>query len=671
MGQKRLRKSDSREKTLEKSQLNFEELYRGLSGTSTTIIQNILSYPVENSYEDSTTMFGDQVNQTLNYFQYVTDIDTYYQYLGTTTGALSDYRELTADEVTIITNRSKEPIDKIYADAVTMYADQKKQKQRFLYRTSDDDSHFEYLGTKNGDATDYKPVGGAGSPSIPDNQIVVGTGIGIEGSSNFTFSESLSGNTQTHFGIQGVNGYNFSFKDFLLGGAKLEFVNPTGDIGIAWDNINNIEPGTIQLPNKSGTFALLDDIEVTKVGTPVNNELAVWTGDGTIESATSLTFDGAFLENYVDGGGFYTEDLDGAYAEVMSIYTSVGDSEGNYIRMYPDGINFRSTTANGQLYGPTSGTNLTWQLPPASGTLGFNISGISEIGEYTDPTYQLRMGQYDEGHYININDSSDSVDIWSKGNVNIETPSGNLRLKVGTTRALTLDLGDMSLSKTITFPSGSGTLATEAWVTANTVTKVGTPVNNELAVWTGDGTLEGVSGITYGANAGELLFDIASYITIGEKAYMYGSGFSFDDTGISVNIGSEGVTVKSFYTDPDGSVMTPTRTGILNTLTGGANNERASITLENNKIVNKLYSDTNPDYGGTFLFPLLSASDSTTEATLGLKDVGYTVAGLPSGTLGDRAYVTDATAPTFLGSLTGGGAVKCPVCHNGTAWVSA
>lgn len=50
---------------------------------------------------------------------------------------------------------------------------------------------------------------------------------------------------------------------------------------------------------------------------------------------------------------------------------------------------------------------------------------------------------------------------------------------------------------------------------------------------------------------------------------------------------------------------------------------------------------------------------------------GYTVATLPAaGVAGRRAYVTDATAPTFLGTLTGGGAVVCPVFDNGTAWVA-
>jgi hypothetical protein len=48
----------------------------------------------------------------------------------------------------------------------------------------------------------------------------------------------------------------------------------------------------------------------------------------------------------------------------------------------------------------------------------------------------------------------------------------------------------------------------------------------------------------------------------------------------------------------------------------------------------------------------------------------YTIATLPTGVQGDTAYVTDATAPTYLGVLIGGGSIKCPVFYNGTTWVS-
>lgn len=52
------------------------------------------------------------------------------------------------------------------------------------------------------------------------------------------------------------------------------------------------------------------------------------------------------------------------------------------------------------------------------------------------------------------------------------------------------------------------------------------------------------------------------------------------------------------------------------------------------------------------------------------KLVGYTVATLPTGALGDIAYVTDANGPTFLTPIAGSGAVSCPVFHNGVTWVA-
>jgi hypothetical protein len=74
------------------------------------------------------------------------------------------------------------------------------------------------------------------------------------------------------------------------------------------------------------------------------------------------------------------------------------------------------------------------------------------------------------------------------------------------------------------------------------------------------------------------------------------------------------------------------------------------------------------------VYNALQASKTTTdELQLQIDDLipaTYLVANLPTGTLGSQAIVTDATAPTYLGVLVGGGTVKCPVWHNGTIWVS-
>lgn len=78
-------------------------------------------------------------------------------------------------------------------------------------------------------------------------------------------------------------------------------------------------------------------------------------------------------------------------------------------------------------------------------------------------------------------------------------------------------------------------------------------------------------------------------------------------------------------------------------------------------------STINVTVGGT---NKLAISATAVAPTVPVRMASYTVATLPTGTQGDRAMVTDATSPTFLGALTGGGSVKCPVFYNGTAWVA-
>lgn len=83
--------------------------------------------------------------------------------------------------------------------------------------------------------------------------------------------------------------------------------------------------------------------------------------------------------------------------------------------------------------------------------------------------------------------------------------------------------------------------------------------------------------------------------------------------------------------------------------------------------------DVNPNFDpngktGVIVIGMKVKGDIKNNATIATG--GYTVATLPTGIIGQMAYVTDATAPTYLGTLTGGGTVKCPVFFNGTIWIS-
>jgi len=81
--------------------------------------------------------------------------------------------------------------------------------------------------------------------------------------------------------------------------------------------------------------------------------------------------------------------------------------------------------------------------------------------------------------------------------------------------------------------------------------------------------------------------------------------------------------------------------------------------------------------GTTFTTPVVAltptglAVTGAISATTTIETGGYTVATLPAGTVGQRAYVTDALTPVYNTALTGGGAVRIPVFRNATVWVSA
>jgi len=64
----------------------------------------------------------------------------------------------------------------------------------------------------------------------------------------------------------------------------------------------------------------------------------------------------------------------------------------------------------------------------------------------------------------------------------------------------------------------------------------------------------------------------------------------------------------------------------------------------------------------------ISSTGTKLSTVLNLKS--FTVSTLPTGTVGDVAYVTDALTPSFLVAVVGGGSTKVPVFFDGTNWVT-
>ena len=81
-------------------------------------------------------------------------------------------------------------------------------------------------------------------------------------------------------------------------------------------------------------------------------------------------------------------------------------------------------------------------------------------------------------------------------------------------------------------------------------------------------------------------------------------------------------------------------------------------------------NDTKVGIGTATPSEKLTVSGNIT-ATGTIRAGGYTVATLPSGSVGMRCYVSDANATTFYSTVSSGGANIVPVFYNGTNWVIA
>ena len=170
---------------------------------------------------------------------------------------------------------------------------------------------------------------------------------------------------------------------------------------------------------------------------------------------------------------------------------------------------------------------------------------------------------------------------------------------------------------------------------------------------------------------------------VSTNKYIYGNG-ALNVDGSTGNVGI-GTTTPSVALDVVGDVFltkggasyfqTDFNNGVL-FLNGGSD---ANLTIDNSNAqiaaTSSLTIFDNSTHDGKFginknnpsvALDVVGAIKNTTTITTG----GYTVATLPTGTIGMLSYVTDALAPTYAATVVGGGGVTIPVFFDGANWIA-
>lgn len=122
--------------------------------------------------------------------------------------------------------------------------------------------------------------------------------------------------------------------------------------------------------------------DVTKVGTPIDNQVGVWTGDGTIEGTNNLIFDGSFLKTIFLSNLAGDNIIDMTNSPDMTFFT---DTNKNQLELGPTGAVFNDN----------ENSVIDFLIKAANGLTAFfadSSTGNVGIGE-TTPTSKLDIVQ--------------------------------------------------------------------------------------------------------------------------------------------------------------------------------------------------------------------------------------------------------------------------------------
>jgi hypothetical protein len=289
------------------------------------------------------------------------------------------------------------------------------------------------------------------------------------------------------FEVEGDSGLTWDGSVLLTTGAftgtSLNLTAATNQIVLDSDGTFT---GTMTMAGLSGnrTYTFPDEDVVfgsggvVAAGTPLLNELAVWNDATTIRGEPDVTFNGLVLTTirldltastnmirFGVGGAPGTLTSDHTSTRVWTLPDISGDIQVSNGPLLGDSLNLKDIT--NQIVLDSDVTN--------TGTI--TLAGLSAPRTYTFPNASgtiLLSGATLTMPTLNLEDATNQIVLDSDG-----TFTG------------TVTMAGLSASRTYTFP--------DADITVGNVSNTGTPVNNQLAVWTTATVVEGDANLTWDA----------------------------------------------------------------------------------------------------------------------------------------------------------------------------
>jgi hypothetical protein len=265
----------------------------------------------------------------------------------------------------------------------------------------------------------------------------------------------------------------------------------------------NAGEDAIEFTTSSASVDSLGDIGDVTITSIASGEILKWNGSAWVNN--TLTEAGVLADPMTTRGDIIIRD-----ASNNTERLAVG-SNGQVLTSDGTDVSWSSVAGGGDVTGPASAVDDN--LATFNGTTGKiiqdggqSVSGVLSRANHTGTQTASTISDFDTEVSNNSSVTANTAKVTNATHTGEVTGSGALTIASGV-----VDVDNLAATGTpssATFLRGDDTWATPAG--SGDVSKVGTPVDNQVGVWTGDGTIEGTTNLTYDGSNLQLTGDIGS-----------------------------------------------------------------------------------------------------------------------------------------------------------------